>query len=377
MGENSSAVLRRERSVNAALADIGGLLVPAAGSAARAGAYEQLAVEDVNAIVAMAGRAPSVHNTQPWHFRLRHGALEVLADPSRQLRVLDPAGRELLISCGAAVFGARLGMRSRGRVPQVWLRPDLEQPRLAAQLVPAGLAPLSRLEAEMIVAVPHRHTHRGPFAPEPVGPRLLSALCTDAVAEGCQLVLVSDPDVVRDLGGLVTKAAAAQRALPNLQAELTRWLRHPADEARDGIPADARPETDRHVQRAALSSRSARHSWPDPRPDSRLPGRSFALPGTELSGGGYAAATAVLTTPADTPADWLRAGQALHRLLLRAAARWVFAALQSEPLEVPRCRRDVRSLLALDGYPQMLIQFGRANTTRPTPRRPVSELLIP
>jgi len=325
----------------------------------------------------VAGRAPSVHNTQPWNFRVRHGALEVLADTSRQLRVLDPAGRELLISCGAAVFGARLGMRSRGRLAQVWLRPDLEQPRLVAQLVPDGLAPLSRLEAEMIAAVPHRHTHRGPFAPEPVAPRLLSALCTDAIAEGCQLVLVSNPDLVSDLGGLVAKAAAAQRALPNLQAELTSWLRDPADQARDGIPADARPESDRHELHAALSSRPARDSTMDPRQESRLPGRSFVLPGTELSGGDYAAATAVLTTLADTPADWLRAGQALHRLLLRAAARWVFAALQSESLEVPRYRREVRSLLGLDGYPQMLIQLGRADTTRPTPRRPPSELLIP
>jgi hypothetical protein len=84
--------------------------------------------------------------------------------------------------------------------------------------------------------------------------------------------------------------------------------------------------------------------------------------------------TAVLSTAGDTPADWLRAGQALHRLLLRAASRWVFASLQTQPLESPHHREEVRAQLALPGEPQMLLEFGRANTAPATPRRPQAEL---
>jgi len=85
--------------------------------------------------------------------------------------------------------------------------------------------------------------------------------------------------------------------------------------------------------------------------------------------------TAVLTTAGDTPADWILAGQALHRMLLHAATRWVFASLQSQPLEVPALRAELSSRLNLAGAPQMLLQFGRSNIAGPTPRRPVAEIL--
>jgi DNA-binding GntR family transcriptional regulator len=86
-------------------------------------------------------------------------------------------------------------------------------------------------------------------------------------------------------------------------------------------------------------------------------------------------ATAVLVTAADEPADWLRAGQALHRLLLHAASRWVFASLHSQLLELPALRVQIRTRLALPGAPQMLLQLGRAHTTAATPRRPPAEIL--
>ena len=82
----------------------------------------------------------------------------------------------------------------------------------------------------------------------------------------------------------------------------------------------------------------------------------------------------MLTTAGDGPADWLQAGQALHRLLLRAADRWVFASLHSQPLESTALRAAIGDYLGLAGHPQMLLQFGRANTAAATPRRPLAEI---
>jgi hypothetical protein len=85
--------------------------------------------------------------------------------------------------------------------------------------------------------------------------------------------------------------------------------------------------------------------------------------------------TAVPVTAGDSPVDWLRSGQALNRLLLQAASRWVFASLQSQPLESPGWRAEVQHAMGRDGVPQLLLQFGRANTAQATPRRPAAEII--
>ena len=311
---------------------------------------------DVAAVIAAAARAPSLHNTQPWQFCVNGDVIELLADSSRQLPRLDPEGRELTISCGAALFGLRLGLRRLGYVPAVELLPELTRPELLARVRPEGRAALTAEEAELIAALPHRHTHRGPFAPGEVPARLLSALQLDAAAEKSELVTVDDPAQAAALAKLVTVAAAEQRASAEIAAELSRWVRPAGSVARDGVPAAAR-------------TFAAERTF-----GVRLPRRDFGQPGTEADGGGPPAAIAVLATPGDTAADWLMAGQALQRLLLHAATRWVFASLQSQPLESPARRGEVRELLGLAGQPQMLLELGRANTALATPRRRHSEL---
>ena len=67
----------------------------------------------------------------------------------------------------------------------------------------------------------------------------------------------------------------------------------------------------------------------------------------------------------------------MHRLLLHAASRWVFASLHTELLEISLLRALIRDRLALPGAPQMLLQLGGADTTHPTGRRPVDELIEP
>jgi nitroreductase len=304
-------------------------------------------------LVTAAARAPSVHNSQPWRFRVGPDAVELRSDPRRKLRT-DPSGREMLISCGAALFGLRLAVRSLGYLPLTELLPDPAQLRLLARVRAGAAAPASSLERQMLDAVPHRHTHRGPFAPGPLPPGLLAGLQHDALAEGATLALVTGGLAYDRLEQITAAAARRGNLSPRARADIRRWTRTAAGPARDGVPA------------TALASSTGR-------PRGRLPQRDFDL-GRGIarlpSGGAPPSATAVLLTPGDRRADWLRAGQALYRLLLHAASQWVFASLYTQPLEDAVTRGLISRQLALPGHPQMLLQLGPATTTSPTARRP-------
>ena len=309
-------------------------------------------------LVATAARAPSVHNTQPWRFLARDDAIELRADSGRRLHV-DRGGREMLISCGGALFALRLGIRELGYRPVVDLLPERSRPELLARVWLGEQAPMTGEERQMLAALPHRHTHRGPFRPGPLPAGLLPRLQHDALIEGATLALITDPLMYQKLAALAAAAGRRSAADPVIRAETRRWSRRPDAAARDGVPAEAFP--------AAAA----------PAPG-RLPQRDFDLGrgiGLLPDGGAPALATAVLITTGDGPADWLRAGQAMHRLLIRAATEWVFASLHTQPLEIPAVRELIRSRLALPGEAQILLQLGLSGITRPTPRRPVPELL--
>jgi Nitroreductase family len=386
---HASAGESEQRTRPAVVTDQGGLvlgrMIPtwARGQSSVAGRHEERSGTDLAPLtsaaiataVEIAARAPSVHNTQPWRFQAVGGVIELRADPDRRLAQIDPDARELMISCGAALFGLRLGLRQVGRVPVVHLWPDPAQPWLLARVWPAEHATVNTVEAELLAAVPHRHTHRGPFTPGEVSVRLLEALAVDAAAEGAELRFIEPPGLVSELAILVDQAAADQDASAATSEETRHWLRPIGSDAHDGVPERAT---------ASESDAAAPH---------RFRQREFGASGGAVgrvggdiepgSGSGQGTgdlateppappATAALVTAADTANDWLRAGQALNRLLLRAT-RWVFASLQSQPLELPHHREQVRDLLSIEGQPQMLLQFGRSNTALATPRRRQTE----
>jgi len=318
-------------------------------------------------LIATAARAPSVHNTQPWRFKVGHSAIELHCDPRRKLRT-DPVGREMLISCGAALFGLRLAIRSLGYQPVVELLPDPARLRLLARVMAGAAEPMTAMERQMLTAVPHRHTHRGGFAPGPLPTGLLAGLQHDALAEGATLELVDRGIAYDRLADVVSTASRRLDLDPRARAEIRRWSRSAASEARDGVPA--------HAFSATAGGRPGRQSARLRQRDFDL-GRSLGRLLTDGPDPSAPAVTAVLLTPGDGRADWLRAGQALHRLLLHAASKWVFASLYTQPLEAAPIRALIRDRLGLPSAPQMLLQLGVAHTAHATARRPPDELIEP
>src|ERR687885_111869 len=92
---------------------------------------------------AAAGYAPSIHNTQPWRWRVHPDRLELFADPSPQLIAGDPDGELLILSCGTALHHARLALAAEGQAAQVRRFPEPSEPDLLAALVPTGAEPVT------------------------------------------------------------------------------------------------------------------------------------------------------------------------------------------------------------------------------------------
>ena len=157
-------------------------------------------------VVAYAVWAPSVHNTQPWRFTSSGQRISLHADADRRLIVADPDGREMMISCGAALFNVRLALRSLGYIPETCVLPDPDQPTLVARVSWRQRAAADEFERRLFGCVLTRRTHRGAFDPEPLPPDTLAALRTGA-ARGLPTLSTATSARAAGVAGLLTTAA--------------------------------------------------------------------------------------------------------------------------------------------------------------------------
>jgi nitroreductase len=315
-----------------------------------------LSTDVLTACVRLAIAAPSLHNSQPWRFRIHRDGIDVLADRTRQLDVIDPTGRELMISVGAAVFNLRVAIRHELRVPQVRLLPDPSQPDLVATVQVGRQTVPDASAAGLAAAIPLRHTNRRPFAPAVVPADIVDRLVAAAHAERAVLA-VAGPTARGAILSLARTAEERLRAKGIYRAELAEWTRSGAGR-RDGIPPHAIGPW------AALET---------------LPMRDFGLtqPWLQRPVEPFEPfpTIVVLSTDGDTTVDWLRAGQALQRVLLVATVDRLSATPISQPLEIPSLRRLLTDTGA-DRWAQMILRLGYGQPTAATPRRPVSDVLI-
>ncbi|MCW2797958.1 hypothetical protein [Nocardioides sp.] len=312
----------------------------------------------VRRIVELACRAPSVHNTQPWRWRIDGLTLELRADRDRQLPVADPTGRNLVISCGTALHHARVAARAEGFATSVRRLPDPRDSDVLAVIelgdghpTPDTLADLRALE--------QRCTDRRRFTSWPVPDERLEHLAE---------VTASDFARVRPLTGvvsrfrtelLVNRAMTEQEADLRFTAEQQLWVDRSSV---DGVPAGVIPPADHYP--GSRRNRFAHGLYPDARQEL-----------VEASDGLLA-----VTTDDDGALSWLRAGEMLSMLWLEATKGGLSVVPLSQVVEIEETRAELfRTVFAGLEVPQILVrigwqQIGRSSLPR-TPRRPLDEVL--
>lgn len=297
--------------------------------------------------------APSIHNSQPWRFLVGPRRIELYADPARQLRIADASGRSLLISCGAALFDMRVAPEHLGFHPRVRLLPT-DNPILVATLEVDHRHARPGLFAELYPAIWRRHTNRYPFWDRMSPSSILAWLGEAVTQENSLLRIYDDPDEVQGIVDQLHYAGFEERHTPQALAERAEWVTAGARE--DGIPVDS------------LGPMPAQ-------PDAtfRDLGNGRDLP-RSIARFEATPTVAVLCTRYDRPVDWVRAGQALQRLLLVATNEGLVASFMNQPLEHDELRQQLRSPLTGHGHTRMLLRIGYGTPVPPTPRRPISEV---
>src|SRR5262245_36494208 len=114
--------------------------------------------------VELACRAPSVHNSQPWRWMADGATLHLFADTGRLMSAADPQGREITLSCGAALDHFTSAMSAAGWHTTVTRFPDPYKPlHLAAIVFSPATKDADGVHRARASAIVRRRTDRRPF----------------------------------------------------------------------------------------------------------------------------------------------------------------------------------------------------------------------
>lgn len=293
-----------------------------------------------------AARAPSIHNTQPWHWQIHHGAADLHADLRRHLPINDPDRRMLTISCGAALHHAEIALAAQGITYDLTLTPDPTNPNHLAHLQTTGTTPITPQAIRTQQTTELRHTDRRPLLDQNLPPETLTTLRSAAAHHRIGL----DPLTHNQMIELAAATARAQHDQTNDQAalaELTAWTGHHRPPFA-GIPDTTIPN---HPPQTTVPARDFGHVGTLPIPDTH----------------DHAATYAILYGMNDEPTSWLQAGQALSDIWLTATQHGIALVPLSAAAEQPSTRHQLRRILAGIGYPYLAIRLGIADPNHPPP----------
>lgn len=306
--------------------------------------------------------APSSHNSQPWLFEINHDAVDLYADRTRALPVVDPEDRAMTISCGAALEFLCVSARHFGYVPHVDFRNTDDDPDFLASFSFGERRDPDAIENAMFYAIPRRRTNRMVFESSIVADDAIEQFKMLAECDNVNLHTVTVKSDRIEIGRLIAKGDRIQASDPRFRRELAAWVHANRSQTNDGMPGYAFGVNDLPSVLGPLIVRT--FDW----------GKGQAAKDEQLAIG--SPLLACLVTSHDTKSDWLNTGRALAKILLMLTHHGLSASFLNQPIEVTDLRSELKTKLDTEGYPQILLRIGYGPHGRFTPRRPIEEILL-
>lgn len=308
--------------------------------------------------------APSFRNAQPWRFAVGEHWVDISVDRDHISPIADPDGRERTMDVGAAIDHLTLAMRWHLMEPRVEYFPDEKKPDLLARVFHDGDSDPSTEDLILFSQIEKRHTAVVFTSEHELPSERLEQLEEMATERGAGIVWIRQGTLRHEVAQLVKRANELHFADERFRKELSEWTREDHDDwmsAGDGVSAEQLGMTG-FVQRI--------FPWLVAHFD-----LGKAVGNEEMIRAATAPALGILCTRGDERRDWLDAGQALSRLLLRGCASGLRGSFLNAPMEMPGMRKRLREDLSLVGYPQAIVQIGPGPEGKPTPRRPLESFI--
>ena len=308
--------------------------------------------------VALACRAPSLHNTQPWRWTFDGAGLDLFADRKRAVLSSDSTGREVLLSCGAVLDHLRVAMAAAGWDTTVERFPDSHDPDHVATLKFAPASGVTNAQRERADAILERHTDRLPFDTPPEWPSIEARLRLAVIPYHVMTDIVLDRyrPVLAEASRLTEQLRSFD---PSYQSELDWWTSPFALD--QGVPQTSL------VSDSEASRIDIARTFPPASPTQRR---------SQISAD-RSRIIVLSTSHEDARCDVLRCGEALSAVLLECTLAGLATCTLTHMTEVAPSRDIIRQLMGQSGSPQLLIRIGIAPSDQvpATPRRPLTEVL--
>jgi len=305
--------------------------------------------------------APSVHNTQPWHFKVNGSTVSLIAASDRFLKAGDPTQRELWISLGVCLETLLQAARGLGLHASIQ---SIQTDTINHPIANITFTPTSQKAPDTLDILKNRHSYRGAMQPAQL-PALLIENCRSVVSNlpGVSVSLLQDKVAIKYVAGFTYKGMRLALSSSEFRKELAELINYNWSSRRIGMHGFV-------LNHGAIGSIWEKWSIAlglDTKRKARVDQKKVL----EASG------LIFISTTGDVSSFWLNAGRAYMRVAMEVTKSGFAQSTLAAPIEAASFHEDIEKILQTTNRIQAMIRIGKPahSNKRTSPRLSVDELL--